>query len=391
MAKILIVTSRYLDTAVGGAEKLTKDYAELLSEINEVTVCTTTAKDYVTWKNQLLIGVSHSNSIKILRFTVLKERNIRKMNVILSECLDEGINVKPELEEKFLIEQGPYSPDLVDYVTAEQNKYDLIILIGYLYYPIVKLVPVLKVPFVIVPTFHDEPAFQLPLYKRTYLPKFVYSFNAPEELDVYLKYIGQTPKNYFLIGTYVELNEPNNKNSESIRKSQQLVSIGRIEPAKGYPELFEYYSDWKKNVPDPNIKLICIGSLFSMKPDPRDDIEFTGFLDEETKLKILSESAVLINPSPFESFSISIMEAWLSELPVLVNAKSLVMRGHCIRSQGGLYYNDSILFKRTLEYLLKDSKMRTQLGKNGKRYVELNFSKQMIREKLNQMVSTLLG
>lgn len=191
MAKILMITARFLEHASGGAEKLAYDYASILSESNDVTVCTSCAKDYVSWKNEFSKGETKENSIRILRFSVSQTRNIVRMNRILNQCLEKGDSVSDKEQFEFLKEQGPFCPDLVNYVTKEQHNYDIAILIGYLYYPVVTSIPNLKIPFVIVPTFHDEPPFRLPLYRKTYSSHYVYSFNATEEISVYEAYTNQ--------------------------------------------------------------------------------------------------------------------------------------------------------------------------------------------------------
>lgn len=197
MAKILIITARFLEHASGGAEKLAYDYASILSESNDVTVCTSCAKDYVSWKNEFPKGDSVENQIRIIRFLVKQTRNIGKMNHILNRCLEKGDSVSDKEQFEFLKEQGPYCPDLVDYVANEQNSFDITILIGYLYYPVVASIPKLKIPFVIVPTFHDEPPFRLPMYRKTYSNRYIYSFNAPEEMSVYEAYTKQKAQFYF--------------------------------------------------------------------------------------------------------------------------------------------------------------------------------------------------
>ncbi|TGM46317.1 glycosyltransferase family 4 protein [Leptospira vanthielii] len=388
MAKILIITARFLEHASGGAEKLAYDYASILSESNDVTVCTSCAKDYVSWKNEFPKGDSVENQIRIIRFLVKQTRNIGKMNHILNRCLEKGDSVSDKEQFEFLKEQGPYCPDLVDYVANEQNFFDIAILIGYLYYPVVASIPKLGIPFVIVPTFHDEPPFRLPMYRKTYSNRYIYSFNAPEEMSVYEAYTKQKAQFYFLIGTYVNDTLKNPKPVPS--HSNQLITIGRIEPAKGYPELFEFFQIWKLFSHRTDVTIKCLGSIASMETPKDPLIAFTGFVSEEEKNSEIQKSFLLLNPSAFESFSISIMEAWIQKKAVLVNAKSTVMRGHCLRSQGGLFYSDSLSFQRTLDFLLENRKIVTRLGQNGREYVLANFSKEVIRKKLNQMVSMLL-
>ncbi|TGK95959.1 glycosyltransferase family 1 protein [Leptospira brenneri] len=390
MAKILIITARFLEHASGGAEKLAYDYASLLSESNEVTVCTSAARDYVTWKNELPTGETKENSIRILRFPVTQTRNMNKMNRILNQCLEKGDSVSDKEQFEFLKEQGPYCPSLVDYISKEQNSYDLAILIGYLYYPVVACIPNLKLPFVIVPTFHDEPPFRLPIYHKTYSNQYLYSFNAPEEMSVYEVYTKQKVSSYFLIGTYINDNLVNVNDKNSNPNTTQLITIGRIEPAKGYPELFEHFQDWKSFSHRTDVTIKSLGSVASMEVPIDPFITFTGFVSEEKKISEIQNSFLLLNPSAYESFSISIMEAWIQEKTVLVNAKSSVMRGHCTRSQGGLYYSDSLSFQRTLDFLLDNREISKRMGKNGREYVLANFSKEVIRQKLNQMVSKLL-
>lgn len=388
MAKILIITARFLEHASGGAEKLAYDYASILSESNDVTVCTSCAKDYVSWKNEFSKGETKENSLRILRFPVSQTRNMVRMNRILNQCLEKGDSVSDKEQFEFLKEQGPFCPDLVNYVTKEQHTYDIAILIGYLYYPVVASIPNLKIPFVIVPTFHDEPPFRLPMYRKTYSSHYVYSFNAPEEISVYEAYTNQKTSSYFLIGTYI--NDTITEANLSDLHSNQLITIGRIEPAKGYPELFEYFQNWKVFSNRTDITVKCLGSISSMETPKEPLITFTGFVSEEEKISEIQKSFLLLNPSAFESFSISIMEAWIQKKAVLVNAKSTVMKGHCLRSQGGLYYSDSLSFQKTLDFLLENREIATRLGRNGREYVLANFSKEVIRKKLNQMVSMLL-
>ena len=75
-------------------------------------------------------------------------------------------------------------------------------------------------------------------------------------------------------------------------------------------------------------------------------------LSEQDKLDAMAAATVLINPSPFESFSIVVFEAMLCGTPVLVNGRCDVLRGHVQRSNAGLYYESGFEFVEALRLML---------------------------------------
>jgi glycosyltransferase involved in cell wall biosynthesis len=70
-----------------------------------------------------------------------------------------------------------------------------------------------------------------------------------------------------------------------------------------------------------------------------------------------------------ESFSIIIMEAWLCKSPVIVHSDCEVTKGHCIRSNGGLYFNNYYEFEAIIDLLINDKKISEKMGYNGRKYV----------------------
>ena len=55
---------------------------------------------------------------------------------------------------------------------------------------------------------------------------------------------------------------------------------------------------------------------------------------------LLTRARALVMPSPFESLSMVLLEAWNHGLPALVNARCKVLRGQVQRADGGLYYGE---------------------------------------------------
>ena len=75
MKRIAIVVQRCHASVVGGSEALAWQYARLLSNRFDVEVLTSTASDYVAWKNDLPVGVEMRDGIPVRRFPVTITRD----------------------------------------------------------------------------------------------------------------------------------------------------------------------------------------------------------------------------------------------------------------------------------------------------------------------------
>ena len=58
---------------------------------------------------------------------------------------------------------------------------------------------------------------------------------------------------------------------------------------------------------------------------------------------------------------------------MLANARSAVLVEHCVRSNGGLYYADGDEFVECLTLLIRDTRLRAALGRNGRDYIRRNY------------------
>ncbi|UML85029.1 glycosyltransferase family 4 protein [Leptospira interrogans] len=429
LKKIAVVCPIFSDKVSGGSEKLIFQFVELLASDFEITVLTTRSLDYISWKNSIPIqskdlfqdgsnpskqihfekrSSSLGGSYKILQFTVEKQRNIDRFNRISKKILE-----KPSLQNKenvnyWLQEQGPYVPELIQFIEFRKSEYDIFFFVSYLYYPLVFGLPLVEEKSIVIPTFHDEAPAYLPIYKEVLTDRSSYSFNTPEELEVFRNILGFKPTIYSITGMNLNFDRWSNfkensnflENSETVHSSIKskspnssenspfLLYVGRVDQGKGFLEMVEWFLEWKtKSYFLHTLKIA--GKIVSKIPKKileNPNVEFLGFVEENTKLNLIENCSCLINSSPLESFSIVLMEVWLKEKPVLVNAKSDVLKGHCLRSNGGLFYSDRKSFFAALNFILDHPIESIEMGKNGKKYVEQNFNPKIVKDKLLRLI-----
>ena len=138
------------------------------------------------------------------------------------------------------------------------------------------------------------------------------------------------------------------------------IYIGRIDENKGCGELFDYFRRYAATFPR-GLDLVLIGSAIMPVPNhPR--IHHLGFLADQDKFDAMAAADLLIMPSYFESLSMVALEAWAIGKPVLANGRCDVLKGQCIRSSAGLYYEGYEEFAEALFALESNGPLHARLG-----------------------------
>jgi hypothetical protein len=94
-------------------------------------------------------------------------------------------------------------------------------------------------------------------------------------------------------------------------------------------------------------------------------------------------------PSYFESLSMVALEAWAMGRPVLANGRCDVLKGQCIRSGAGLYYERYEEFAETLYSLESNGPLNARLGRNGRDYFTQHYTWPVIEGKYLDMFDRL--
>lgn len=390
MKKIAFVVQRYGKEVNGGAETLCRELAEHLSGADlHIDILTTCAVDYYSWKNEYKKGEELLNDIKIKRFKSDKERDMRQFNELSGHAFADKENTT--LGEKWMKAQGPYSSDLFKYIEEHQNDYDAFVFFTYLYattYFGTKRIRDKK-KVILVPTAHDEPPVYLKIFDDVFARAGGFIFNTKEEEEFSQKrfHISHTPS--IIAGMGVTFPEGFSPSAESFKTTYHLsdyvIYAGRIDEPKGCKDMFRMWESYKKTYPG-NLKLVLMGKE-EIEVPKKNDILSLGFVSEEEKYNGITGAKCMLIPSAFESFSIVLLESFLCNMPVLVNEKSEVLKGHCMRSNGGLWYDTDEEFVEGLQFMLTHETVRKKLGSNGHAYVKEHYSWPKILEKISSFLT----
>jgi glycosyltransferase involved in cell wall biosynthesis len=385
---VAFVVQRFGEGITGGSESLARAFAERLTSTHGVTVLTTCARDYVTWRNELPEGASELGMIEILRFPVERERDLDAFNAFAEPLYTQPHGEAEEL--LFLERQGPYVPALVEHLRAHAQDFDAVVFFTYLYYPTYWGLKAAPERSILVPTTHDEPPLRFGIFKDVFaLPRAFAFLTAPEEALVRSRFdVGERPS--AVVGIGVDLPPAPDVESFRIRRDLShpyVLYAGRIDAGKGCAEMLRFYERYRMNVAG-GAEMILIGNL-AMPESRTPGVRHLGFLSEADKRAAMAGAKAVVCPSPFESLSIVLLEAFAHGTPVLANARSPVLLDHCRRSNAGLHYETADEFVEALDLLVRDLRIRTILGSNGRAYVEREYSWNAVLGRLRGLLAAV--
>ncbi len=386
MIKIAVVVQRYGNEVVGGAETLAKDVSERLNRTGfDVTVFTTTAKDYITWENHFKQGVSILKGVEIRRFPVDRVRDIDSFNDYSEVFFTKEQSV--DEENMWIDTQGPVSSGLKEAVEKGQGDFDVFMFFTYLYYSTVKIINLVKKPVILFPTAHDELPFHLKIMKDVFKRPDSFFFLTGAEQDLVEKSYHPNGK-MNLLRTGIDIVENIDENLFRLKYAVVapfILYAGRIERGKGLETVFEAY----RKIRDKSVvNLVLMGKKFMDIPDT-DGIRYVGFVSEEEKLSAFKGAMFSIQPSHFESLSITTLESFSQKTPVLVNRKSNVLMEHVDISKGGTSYESVEDFIDKFDFLNIHPSERIKMGKKGFDYVKEYFSWDVVLKKIDKEVKRL--
>jgi glycosyltransferase involved in cell wall biosynthesis len=423
--RIAFVIQRYGAEVLGGSEQLCRLVAERLAMTHEVDVLTTCARDYVTWQNEYPEGADRIKGVVVRRFANAQTRDIESFNRLSDAIFNSPHSREDELE--WLKQQGPWCPNLIEYLKRHQQQYDVLIFFTYLYAPTVMGLDACAQRSILVSTAHDEPAIRLEIFKDVFAKPAALCYLTESERQFVHEFFVERPLLEEVTGVGIDIpqsqpyprmpapppdDEPADKPAATedepttatreygshilqrgsvFRRRHRLYGPivlygGRIDPGKGCEELLQYFGEYVKEGGDATLALMG-AKLMPLPEDP--SVVFAGLLPDRERVQALEAATVVVCPSPYESLSLLALEALAVGTPILANARSAVLVEHCIRSNGGLYYANRDEFVEALTLLLSDERLRQQMGRNGRDYVRRNYRWDVVLGKFERLFAKI--
>ncbi|MDO8793538.1 MAG: glycosyltransferase family 4 protein [Vicinamibacterales bacterium] len=386
--KLGIVVQRYGVAISGGAELHARQVATHLARRAEVSVLTTCAHDYITWRNAYPAGTEVIDGVRVERFPVLRERDIEEFGRRSELVFGRRHSLQDELA--WLDSEGPVSPDLLDRVRRAGSEFDYLVVFSIRYHQAYHAALDAPGRTVLVPTAERDPALGLGIFSPIFRGVRAVMYNSPEERALIEEISGNEAVPGCVVGVGVNLDTATAP--ERFRQKYGITRpfvlyVGRIDANKGCQELFDYFRAYVGTTGEPPLLVLIGAPIIPVPDDP--NIRHLGHLSDEDKHDALAGAVALAMPSYFESLSMVLLEAWAASRPVLVNARCDVLLGQCLRSDGGLFYHDAAEFCGALGLLLSRPELADALGRNGRAYCERLYAWPVVEAQYMNMFTRL--
>lgn len=371
--KVAFVVQRCGSEIAAGAERACLQVAQHMTQYWDTEILTTCARDYMEWQNYYSPGLERIGETSVRRFPVDAPRDVPAFNRLSEELRKRQGTSSLEEQEAWMRAQGPVSTQLLDYLRTHHEEYDLFVFFGYLYATTYFGLPLVAGKAYLAPLAHDEWPIYFSMFDAMFSLPRAFIFNTQSERDFLHQRFPDVAIDGEIVAIGVE--KPRKVDPERFRRQYGLhdpflLYIGRIDESKGCRDLLRNFAQAKAAGLIEH-KLVLIGERV-MPVDFRNDVITLGVLPEEEKWNALAACDWLVMPSPFESLSLVLLEAWLMERPVLVNGHCDVLQQQCQQSNGGLWYSDPSEWTAALSSVSEAEKQR--LGRNGRRFVEQFYS-----------------
>lgn len=377
--RIAFVPPRYGERVVGGAEAVIRETAHGFAGLGwDVDVLTTCARDHFTWANEYPAGESRDGGVTLRRFpTVVPRSRAERMRYEAAVLSGQPLSVE---EQQRWVNGDLRVPELFHYVLDHAAEYRALVFAPYLFWTTFACSQVAPARTILMPCLHDEPYAALDIFRPMFSGAAgVWFLSEPEHETAHRLFT--LPDHHEVVGSGVRI--PADYDAAGFRARRGIdgrfvLFAGRREGAKGWERMLGAFAAAVERHKLP-LSMVTMGTGPVHPPAAiRDRVIDLGFVDDADRDAAFAAADAYIQPSPYESFSRTIMEAWLAGTPVIANGASDVVRWHCDRSGAGLTYDDDHELAQCLAFVAEAPEAAARLGSRGRDYVLRHYSPETV-------------
>jgi glycosyltransferase involved in cell wall biosynthesis len=368
--RIGLVPARFGDDILGGAEIVLREMATGLQARGwDVEILTTCARDHHTWENVYPAGVTQQGGLSVRRFEAVWDTRGPERSE-LEAAVMAGSPLPVEQQQRWM-NLGMRVPSLYHYLLEHAQEYRGLIFAPYPFWPSFACSQVAPEKSVLWTCLHDEPYAYLELFRPVFEGVAGLWFQSDPEHDLAHR-IHPRLAPHRTVGCGVDV--PESYDVEGFRaaygiEGRFVLYAGRREGAKGWDELLNGFAAAVRSRDLP-LQLVTMGGGPVEPPeDIADRVVDVGFLPDHWRDAAFAAADAYVQPSRYEAFSRTIMEAWLAGTPVIGNAGSAVVKDHIEKSGAGLVYDDDYELEECLAFVADEPAAAAALAAPGRDYV----------------------
>lgn len=405
--KLAFITPRYGADLTAGPEHACRLIAEHIGHRHDIDVLTTCARDARTWKNEYPEGPDRVRGVRIRRFPVTeREPDMTALSRVASKLLAEPHGRSDELD--WMRRKGPWAPGLIDHIKRQHRAYDALIYFGLTSASTVFGLPLAPDRSVLFPHLELKATLRFGLWAELLVMPRGLGLLSTSERRLLHNFVRVQPHYEELVGIGVEAppqqsyprhqqdpsdvipveDEVPGGDAEPVEEESYLSGRGmpfrrrhrlygpialyggKVEPDNGCQEMLEYFDGYAST--DGDVSLVLMGVKMMRVPD-EPYLRQAGMLPERERMIAFEAADVTIAPAPDDLMAQTVLESMAVGTPVLASARNLAAVAHCRRANGGLFYSNREEFVEGLRLLTRDAELRSQLGDQGRRYVEQHY------------------
>lgn len=203
-----------------------------------------------------------------------------------------------------------------------------------------------------------------------------------------------------------ELRSKGDKLKDDGHGGVKILFVGRLEPRKGPDQLLKALLEMSKlpehikvlfvgkspGDEDPYVKQLAELTVKIGTKHPHVDVEFLGYVDDNTLNAHYKNADIFVAPSRFESFGLILIEAMQYGVPVIAcdigGMREIINSG----VDGYLFKVDNIQeLSKKLELLIGNPGLRAQLGMEGKKKYQEKFTSNVMGISLQSYFLEIVG